>query len=160
MAYILKDGYLEIRLAMPNQRTGECLASEDLKQGMAVSKGKDSDGNPVVSKASGDAVHQGNLFVVAFFNQSELDELVAGQQGLLGTILEGKQVVTIGGPGVRVATDQYVGSINDYDVGDELEIGTSGNAGLFTNVNATPSGDPAGRVAGKDHDKLIVDLTL
>lgn len=154
MSYTLKDGYLEILIADSHHRTGECTAGEALKQGMAVTKGAGT-----VTKASGAEVKQGNLFVVAYYEQSELEQLYAGQAGLIGAIASGKRVVTIG-RGARVATDQYVGAIGDYAVGEYLEIGTAGDAGLFTPVESTPTGDAAAIVRGKDGDKLIVELTL
>lgn len=154
MSYTLKDGYVEILIADDHHRTGECTAGEALKQGMAVTKGAGT-----VAKASGAEVKQGNLFVVAYYEQSEVAQVYAGEFGLIGAIASGKRVVTIG-RGARVATDQYVGSIDDYAIGESLEIATGGSAGLFTPVESTPTGDAAAVVRGKDNDKLIVEITL
>lgn len=151
MAYTLKDGYCEIINVAPEDRTGEAKAGEALKQGMVVVK-SDSSGEASVAKASGTGNY--DVYIVKKYTQDEVSALYNGYSE--PSISSGDRVVTIK-RGV-VATDQYVGDIDDYEIGDKLEVGSSGNAGLVTNYNATPVGNPIATVYGKDNDKLIINL--
>lgn len=151
MAYTLKDGYVEIINVASENRDGECKAGEALKQGMAVSKSV-SAGVAVANKADGTGLYE--VFIVKRYNRDEVKALYTGYSE--PSIASGERVVLLG-KGV-VATDQYVGDIGDYDIGDYLEIGTGGDVGLFTNYNATPVGDPMARVYGKDDNKLLVQI--
>jgi len=150
--YTLKDGYCEMIRVPKEARRGDAKAAEALKQGMAVTIADDGSDNAVASKASGTGNY--DVYFVKKYGRNEVTQLYNANS--IETVAIAERFVAISAG--SIAIDQYVGSIGDYDVGDLLEIGTSGNAGLVTNYNATPVGDPVAVVEGKDYDKLIIRI--
>jgi len=152
MSYTLKDGFCEMIAVSPEARRGDVKANTDLKQGMAVVV-VNSAGSAVANKASGTGEY--DVYFAKKYGRNEVNQLYAGNS--IEAITSGERFVCIG-RGSTISIDQYVGAIGDYDIGDYLEIGTSGNAGLVTNYNSTPVGDPVAVVVGKDYNKLIIKV--
>jgi len=148
MSYTLKDGYCEILRVPSEARRGDAVAAEVLKQGMAATIADDGSGNGEASKASGTGNY--DVYFVKKYGRDEVTQLYNGNS--IETVAIGERFVAI--QGGTIAIDQYVGSIGDYDIGDLLEV----DAGLVTNYNATPVGDPVAVVEGKDYDKLIIRI--